>query len=815
MVVTQSSVEKKSQSLSLIDKSLRQAGAIDVTDPIVDCSGILKLAAAWWNALPATAYTAPDQIKGTVPNAVRASVVLFDVVDRGSDFRITLIGDRVSEFTRPGKPGRLVSDLFGRIGESTVANALSTAHTSRLPHLARINYVGPHPGIAYVANLVLPLSDVDGSVRQILSIIDFIPIASHGGEPTSEKNEKAGPGLATALPRRAGLVALLLLVTFVGAAAAVHGALLSWYDERLARREIKLERSLQVTFDGLERAAQKLGDLVVDVGPITPSRFNDIADALVRDDYVTSAVLAASLMPAMPADADAAFSDLANLMMPELGGAVDPWPETSHGIRYPVLYSWPVIGDRRLLGRDLWTYESRRAAAQRSLQTGRPIVSAPMALAEIGQEFDGTPPISAMVVQDAPGVVTVAAADGAEVLQTNALVAISVTLDQAIADGLRADLDGLEVVVLDRGPVLEGANNGAPVADAVEGVPLMVYPPGIEVTAIRAPDWTSQMTFAGRHIELRGRNVDAADRNLPILVAGALLMLGAVLSATAGLSLRQVETRRYDLEREVEARTRQIRFLNRDLINRVNHAISADVAKSRLLASLSHELRTPLNGIIGFTDLLRQRFDALSEDRRHKYLDHVAEAGGHMQHVVTRFLELSQGTPRIDSLRFERLALAPFGITLAAIVEPLAARYDVVLHVDLAVDPPVAVRADAVALRQCLLNFIDNAIKFTPAGGSVTVTATRTNAGLTIAVVDTGVGMSATQQANLGSARTDDRGQPVNGGIGLGLGLTLSRGLLAMMDYELTLDSDEGRGTRVEVLVPGDAVYPITGSENA
>lgn len=777
------------------------AGASDIGR-----SPVIALAISWWNSLGPAIGVVPERLKEDIPGAIRASVVLFDVVDDGADFRIGLIGERISRYTRPGKLGRLVSELFGPVGDSEVADALSAAFRSGAPQLARIDYVGPRADIAYTANLVLPLWGADGRIRQILSIIDFV---AEDRAVVEELNGTGGSSLADRLPSRAGIVAFALLIAFAIAAIAVHGALTSVHDERFARRVNQVERSLSFTLSGLERSLAKLGDLVVDAGPISVGRFNDIADALLGDQPGTTAVRAAALIPALPADGGRTFADLVVQMVPLAGEAVRPWPETSRTVRYPALLIWPDPTNRQVLGYDLWTDDSRRTAARRSIATGRPSASAPVVLTQDRADGTGSPPVSSLMIHDAPGIVTLAADEDGDRVLVNAVVAIGITLSDAIADGLLGDLEGVEVAVLDLGPAAETPAADRPRDQTHSATPLMVHPPTADLDRIGPQDWTTRLTFAGRQIELRARDADVADRYLPFQVAAALMVLGAVLSATIGLYLRQIESHRRKLETEVAGRTRQIRSLNQDLINKVNHAVSADAAKSRLLASLSHELRTPLNGIIGFTDFLRQRFDALSEDRQRRYLDHVAEAGDHMRQVVTRFLELSQGTPRFDALCFERVALAPFGETLQALAEPLAARYRVDLVIDLVLDPPAAVRADVVALRQCLLNFIDNAIKFTPEGGRVSVTARRTAQGLRIAVADTGVGMNDAQLTNLDDPQTDGRGVPINGPQGLGLGLTLSRGLLAMMDFDMTVRSAVGQGTTVEVTVPGAAVYAL------
>jgi cell cycle sensor histidine kinase DivJ len=149
---------------------------------------------------------------------------------------------------------------------------------------------------------------------------------------------------------------------------------------------------------------------------------------------------------------------------------------------------------------------------------------------------------------------------------------------------------------------------------------------------------------------------------------------------------------------------------------------------------------------------------------------------------------------------------------------PVAERYGVALSVAMTGpgDAAPVVRADPVALRQALLNFVDNGLKFTPAGGRVQLSARRDGAGgVVLEVADSGVGMSAGRLAALEEPLAEGGAAPVNGATGLGLGLSLSRGLLALMGFTSRIESAVDAGTTVWVEIPAKALVAAAAPSSA
>ena len=166
-------------------------------------------------------------------------------------------------------------------------------------------------------------------------------------------------------------------------------------------------------------------------------------------------------------------------------------------------------------------------------------------------------------------------------------------------------------------------------------------------------------------------------------------------------------------------------------------------ARSAYFAYLSHELRTPLTAVLGYTELIASRTRATSQDR--KFLDYCAriDAGTHhLMGVVDEILDYAKYEARELELHEEWLDAAA---EVHAAVDLFAGKAEQA-HVALRCEieprlPPL--RADRVRLRQILLNLLSNALKFTPDGGIVTVTATRRDGELVIRVEDTGIGIGA------------------------------------------------------------------------
>jgi two-component system cell cycle sensor histidine kinase PleC len=236
----------------------------------------------------------------------------------------------------------------------------------------------------------------------------------------------------------------------------------------------------------------------------------------------------------------------------------------------------------------------------------------------------------------------------------------------------------------------------------------------------------------------------------------------------------------------------------------------ASRAKSAFLATMSHELRTPLNAIIGFSDLIANlKAEPQSVDKGIDYASHISRAGRHLLEVVSDILDISKIESGSFSLNIQSYPIAEIIAASVAMVEARITEKQQHLELRLARSLP-DIPVDPRRVKQILINLLSNANKFTPERGDILLIARRNaDGGATIAVVDTGIGMTPEQlsialtpfgQVQSHYTRTQE---------GTGLGLPIARGLARQHGGDLYLESEPGAGTTaVLTLPPGQTEKP-------
>ena len=236
-------------------------------------------------------------------------------------------------------------------------------------------------------------------------------------------------------------------------------------------------------------------------------------------------------------------------------------------------------------------------------------------------------------------------------------------------------------------------------------------------------------------------------------------------------------------------------------------AESANRTKSRFLATMSHELRTPLNAIIGFSDMLKSELFGPLGPRYKEYSELIHESGTLLLDLINDILDMS----KIEAGRFE-LSPEPFNAAEAVetCVRLMKQKADLQnLSINAHMAPGTTVMADKRAVKQILLNLLSNAIKFTPRGGRITVSTARQDDSVLLSVADTGVGIPAADLPRLGKPFEQATMDSSLAKAGTGLGLALVRSLAQLHGGDLTIDSAEGRGTTVTVLLPATQLAAV------
>jgi signal transduction histidine kinase len=228
--------------------------------------------------------------------------------------------------------------------------------------------------------------------------------------------------------------------------------------------------------------------------------------------------------------------------------------------------------------------------------------------------------------------------------------------------------------------------------------------------------------------------------------------------------------------------------------------------KSQFLASMSHELRTPLNAIIGLTEMMVTNAARFGTEKALEPLRRVNAAGSHLLSLINEILDLSK-------IEAGKLELNPEPVNLARLIDEvvgtagqLAEKNQNRLIVE-AQENLGELTADPMRLKQILLNLLSNACKFTKEG-EVALRVRKVADGrdwVELAVADTGIGLTAEQQAKLFQEFTQADSLTARRYGGTGLGLALSRKLARMMGGDVTVTSEPGKGSVFTVRLPGGA----------
>jgi PAS domain S-box-containing protein len=239
-----------------------------------------------------------------------------------------------------------------------------------------------------------------------------------------------------------------------------------------------------------------------------------------------------------------------------------------------------------------------------------------------------------------------------------------------------------------------------------------------------------------------------------------------------------------------------------DLLRAKEQAEAGNRAKSEFLANMSHELRTPLNAVIGFTELIQQSVALTGWTPDYdEYLTDVLSSGRHLLNLINAILDLS----RIEA---GQVTLSPgpvdvgelIGASLADLSD--AARDGgVALWVHLPAEK-IEVPGDGHKLGQALVNVLSNAVKFTPAGGRVNISARLDPAAAIVEVADTGCGIPEADRERVLQPFVQVASSLSRQFGGSGLGLSIAHRICGLHGGALTLDSVEGQGTTVRISLP-------------
>jgi len=240
-------------------------------------------------------------------------------------------------------------------------------------------------------------------------------------------------------------------------------------------------------------------------------------------------------------------------------------------------------------------------------------------------------------------------------------------------------------------------------------------------------------------------------------------------------------------------------------IQKAKHeADAANEAKSTFLSSMSHDLRTPLNGIIGFTDLAIRED---SEEKRLDYLKKIQISGNLLSDLVEDTLELSRIESGKMTLNPEPIKGGELAMTVAMAVTPAAELKHIHLIADSSRYPHEVIYCDRLKLQKVMLNLLSNAIKYTPQGGTVSMSVVIIDPpqnGMTrrLVVEDNGIGMSEEFLTKLYEPFSQEHRAEAGNVAGTGLGLTIVKRIVDLMNGTITVESRINKGTKFVIDLP-------------
>ena len=274
------------------------------------------------------------------------------------------------------------------------------------------------------------------------------------------------------------------------------------------------------------------------------------------------------------------------------------------------------------------------------------------------------------------------------------------------------------------------------------------------------------------------------------------VLIGVIISL---MCLMMILIKLREKHRLLDAERKRVE--EKDVLVRI--AQTANESKSRFLFNMSHDIRTPLNAVLGFTELAK---DAIGDaEKEQDYLDKIQISGEHLLEVVNDVLEMSRVESGTIKLEEKECCMTNLIKEVLVMISDSSTKKKQILTVDTSEIAHPYVWCDGLRFKEILANLLENAVKFTPESGKITVIVKQTQdedpeyANLSIRVKDTGCGMSAAFTEKLFQPFEREKSATVSGMKGTGLGLAVTKRYIDAMGGEILVQSEEGTGTEFEV----------------
>jgi signal transduction histidine kinase len=236
---------------------------------------------------------------------------------------------------------------------------------------------------------------------------------------------------------------------------------------------------------------------------------------------------------------------------------------------------------------------------------------------------------------------------------------------------------------------------------------------------------------------------------------------------------------------------------------------AAGKVKLELLAQMSHQLRTPLNVVLGFVEMLRDTEHGQFSDEQRDYIANIWQSTQLMLDLVNDALYLSKAEAGKTRLKQESLDLAKVATAIVLRLRSLLNKGNLKLAIAIPEELPM-VWADEKCLAQILMNLTSNAIKFTPSGGTVGISAFNECGKCYICIADTGVGIKKEEQGLIFQPFYQGENRPVVESPGTGLGLAIVKKYVESLGGRIWVQSEVGKGSKFTFTLP----FAVTQASN-
>jgi diguanylate cyclase (GGDEF)-like protein/PAS domain S-box-containing protein len=285
------------------------------------------------------------------------------------------------------------------------------------------------------------------------------------------------------------------------------------------------------------------------------------------------------------------------------------------------------------------------------------------------------------------------------------------------------------------------------------------------------------------------------------------------VSGTVGISKDITEKKK--LERAIEERNLELQELNekleekviertRDLEQANKELERSNLLKSQFIATMSHELRTPLNSILGFSELLADEVFGELTEKQKRYVHNIYNSGSHLLQLINNILDIAKIESGKMELHLESFSVASAISEVETVIKPLSDKKH--QNIYLTIEPDVTfIAADRTKFKQILYNLLSNAVKFTPEGGDIYIKAEMYEDVvpiLKVTVKDTGIGIRREDQDRIFSEFEQVDSSFSRRYEGTGLGLALTKRLVELHGGEITVESEDGKGSCFTITMP-------------